>query len=217
MRSATAPKIPPSHRKLKKLSSRWATSDRRGDKLVDQVGDLVGLILLQKMARVRDCHVLLPLGPWNALVEDELASFRNRVRIAERGQKRLGEPLQNFPRRLVLGDRAVFRRNRDQRRKAARTRLERFVRERRVVGGLFGFAQGAAASHAHNLPDRQDRRALAEFEPSLEPFAESLAGRQPGIGDHHARESFWKRGHQPKPDQAAPVLAEERKDRKSVV
>src|SRR5208283_3055383 len=70
--------------------------------------------------------------------------------------------------------------------------------------------QSAPASHAHNLPDWQNRYALAEFQPLLERGAEPLASRQPGIRDHDPRELFWKGRHQPQPNQTAPVLAEER-------
>ena len=56
------------------------SSFRRYDELVDQPGNLIGLVLpARKSPSVSDSHMLLPLGPWNALVKENLASFRNRV------------------------------------------------------------------------------------------------------------------------------------------
>src|SRR5260370_19541407 len=114
------------------------------------------------MARVCDCYVLLSLGSWNALVKNEFAPVRHRVRVAERSDKWLGEFFQHFPCGLVFGDRSMLRRNRNQRRKAARACLERFVRKWCVVRRLLGLAQAALASHSNDLPDGQNRNALAE-------------------------------------------------------
>src|ERR1700679_1809231 len=127
------------------------------------------------MSGIGNGHVLLALGPRNATLKNQFAAFRYRIRIAERGQKRLRELFQNKPRGFVLRHRAVLQSNRDQRRKAARTRLECFIRKWRVVRRYLRLAQSAAASQAHNLPDRQNRYALAEFQPLLERRAESLA------------------------------------------
>src|SRR5580704_12910257 len=162
------------------------------------------------MAGFRDRHVLLPLRSRNAILKNQLAALRHWIRITECGEKWFAELLQNFPRGFVFRDRSVFRRNRNQRRKAPRARLERFVGKRRVIRRHLGLAQTAMASHAHDLSDRKGRCALAELEPSLKSFAEALAGRQPGIRYDHAREFFRKSRHQPKSDQAAPILAEER-------
>ena len=92
-----------------------------------------------------------------------------------------------------------------------RAGLERLVRERRVVRGAGLVGQRPHAAGLHEPADVECRRVLdglAEPVPHLGHV--DVAGGQPGVGGHDAGEAVGMLGGQAQPDQAAPVLADQR-------
>src|SRR5208337_4078923 len=102
--------------------------------------------------------VRLPLGAGHALLEYPFSAPGDRIPVAEGGEERPRERFEDFPRRFVLGDGSMLRRDRHQRREAAGACLVAFIREWRIVGGLLGGAEGTLTAHAHDVADRQRGR-----------------------------------------------------------
>ena len=183
-----------------------------GDEVDDHGGELGALVLLQEVAAADDRGVRLALlrrgcAAWNG-PSPPLVTASWSLNAHSHGLRNCSSTSHAA---RVVGARRVVGHARHERREDARAGLVAVVGERCVVGGDHLGAEIGGAAAVDDAADREHRRLARELLPVEERLAEvAVAHRQAGVADDHARVALGRRGDQPEPDEAAPVLTEER-------
>jgi len=183
----------------------------RADERGDHRAEAFAGVLLEEVPGSFDHRVLDAGRAGHGALQDGRHTAGDRVAVAERDQKRPVPGGELAPGRAVGRRRRVIRACRDQVRHRPHGGGEGLIRERRVVGGQHLRRQRRPAAGLHQPGNAQRGRCpddLTEPQPDL--GHRLVAGGQPGVGGHHAREPAGVLGHQPQPDQPAPVLPDER-------
>ena len=176
----------------------------------DDPAELGAGVLLEEVAGVGDGGVVEAAGAGDVLLEDRVHASGDRVGVAERGEERPVPLAQRGPGEPVGRGGRVVGPGRHQGGHRPGADLALLGRERRVVrrpdlvghpAHAAGGDQPADVEHL-GLLDR-----VAEHPPDLRHV--EVAGREAGVGRDHAREPVGVLGHQPQPEQPAPVLADQ--------
>src|SRR5271156_3646426 len=178
------------------------------NELNDHARQFLTLIFLQKMTRSLYRRMRLIASSRDCRLEQKLSSFRDRIAIAERGQKWLLPTSEDLPGLTICRHLRIVGCDGHEDGELARASLEALLWKGRIVSCHNFGTKCACASTLDDLPDRESRCLLREFAPCHERVTDwAFTGRQSGIRGDDARKSLWMFCGDAQSDHSSPVLA----------
>src|SRR5271170_2594347 len=178
------------------------------NELNDHARQFLTLIFLQKMTRSLYRRMRLIASSRDCRLEQQLSSFRDRIAIAERGQKWLLPTSEDLPGLTICRHLRIVGCDGHEDGELARASLEALVGKGRIVCGYNFGSHSVSTSTLNDLADWESRCLLREFAPCHERVTDwAFTGWQSGIRGDDARKSLWMLCGDAQSDQSAPVLA----------
>ena len=190
---------------------RRRSAGRGPDEAHDRGGQLLALVLLEEVAGAHDRRVRLPCAPGTS-AGSTVAARGDRVPSVNAVRNGLSHAREHLPRPAVGRRGRIVGRRRHQRRELAGAGLVAIVGERRVVGRDDLGGSGRVAQPPLTMrPTWNSGVSASSFCQARNalPGGRSPVGQE-RVGGHDAGEPLGVLGHQPQPDQPAPVLADQR-------
>src|SRR5271155_981869 len=166
------------------------------NELNDHARQFLTLIFLQKMTRSLYRRMRLIASSRDCRLEQQLSSFRDRIAIAERGQKWLLPTSEDLPGLTICRHLRIVGCDGHEDGELARASLEALLWKGRIVSCHNFGTMCACASTLDDLPDRESRCLLRELSPCHEGVTDwTLARRQSRIGRNASRKALRMLGY----------------------